>query len=309
MVKKILVLFLLAAVSAAPLFAQTRQKTRIYVPTITGIGGGSDDAVFFSRIFALEVAAYGFIVAESRATADYTLSGNIYPNFTPEEGLVYYTLHAKLVNNHNNVTVVEQELLYDKAEETGEPLQVLIYNLLANIHFAGDAANDDWREKWVFFGFWGFWSPRIYRTSETVYHMANAGFGLSWEMNLLRFMSAEAAFDFSMDLSPETDDIARSISLEVPLMFKLVFKPGYYTLMEPYGGLQFNFDPQGGPIEISQFSWLAGLQIGSKVGPGVLFIEGRAIIDLDSIVRQGETADRIVVKAGMGYKWGAVQKK
>jgi hypothetical protein len=103
------------------------------------------------------------------------------------------------------------------------------------------------------------------------------------------------------------------MTLEIPLLLRVVIKPGTNFMLEPYSGICLNFSLLG-QTKPSQVSWVLGYQNGIKAGPGALFFDFRFSMDLfkSSVQeRQGIIAPeykRYNLAVGAGYKFGVIQK-
>ena len=302
-----------------PLFAQTRQDTSIFVPFVTGRGGGIDDPIYFSNMLNMEVASRGYAIGETRLDSDFILTGSLAPFLPPqveddeEPPASLFLLHLTLVDLSNGLILVEQDLLYETAEKTGDYLSLLIFNMLANIPMSKIQFVDTWRNNWLYFDAIGYWSPRVYSDAEK--HTASAaihnfGGGIASELHFQDYVSAETGLEITSDSVIDNKETYRSLMLEIPFLLKLVFKPALTYMLEPYGGVQYNF-PFTPAVAPSEFSWLMGFQYGVQAGPGCFFIDYRFIVDMDKIRLQGRAGDvdRNFFKLCVGYKYGIFPRK
>lgn len=313
--KKFVVVVLLLLLNMS-LFAQTRQDIRIYVPFVTGRGGGIDDPIFFSNMLNMEVASRGYVIGETRVDSDFILTGSLAP-FRPspaeedeEPPASLFLLHLTLVDLSTGLIVVEQDMLYETAEETGDYLPLLIFNMLANIPMSKLQLVDTWRNKWLYFDIMGYWTPRVYSAAGTSVILANFGGSIAAELHFLNYMSAETGLEITADSVVRDKETYRSLMLEMPFLVKLVFKPASTYMLEPYGGMQYNFPLTPG-VEPSVFSSVWGVQCGVQAGPGCFFVDYRFIIDIDKLKLPGKPEDieRQFFKMGIGYKYGMFPKE
>jgi hypothetical protein len=183
--------------------------------------------------------------------------------------------------------------------------------------------NRDWRDRWVFLGFSAFWNPRIYNVLDSeeegqIPYLGNYLFGFYPELHFLGSVSLETGLGLSSDwirYGPKgSEEDYRDLILEVPLLVKIVLKPGDVFLLQPYSGVNLNFSlfrATRPPL----LSWVAGYQHGVKAGPGAFLFNFCFSMDLGRSTLEKRGADdppqyqRFSASFGVGYKFGLLQKR
>ena len=112
-------------------------------------------------------------------------------------------------------------------------------------HGKQQEVNADWREKWFFVGFSAFWNPRIYSVEESqIPYLGNYLLGFYPEIRFLDSVSLETGLGLSSDWikygTEGSEENYQDLMLEVPLLVKIVLKPGDVFLLQPYSGVSFN---------------------------------------------------------------------
>ena len=321
-IKKCLILFLFF-ICGASLFAQNLRKTKIFVPPVTGTDR-QEDASFFHRQIAYEVVLRYYTLTNTRHGSGFTLKGSIEKNEilrAPDtiendnndlQNHGEYIFSLELINNATGETIGEQSLVYSSTEDAfvGGLVSDLVYNLLSNIPNIEE--NYGWRDKWLFIGLNGIWSPRIYTGERQSVYWANFGAGLQAEFHFLNFMSASLEVQFVNDwvvVSETTKEEYSDLMLEIPLSLKYVIKPFDYFMLELYAGVSFNFSLTGF-TQPSLCSWFAGFQFGVKAGPGVITFDPRFSMDFFNslISSSGVEYTRNLIQIAAGYKLGFFPK-
>jgi len=313
-IKKLCLTCLLLAGAIFSLAAQSHQRASVYVPPVTGSGIGPGDNAFFSMLVSAELEGRNDITAGTDDAADYSLMGSI-DSFSLGE----YRFNLKLQNNKTGVTLAENGLIYENLDNVSVFTPVIVYSLLTLIPDMSSAPvkNGAWRDKWLFFGFSAFWPPRLYIDDEEkqAVHLGNFGVGLHTEFQFLNFLSLETGAELTTDWLVVDEDTGdknyQDLMLEVPVLLKVVFKPGVNFLLEPYGGIYLNF-PLFGVTKPPMFSWVTGYQHGFKAGSGALLFDFRFAMDLgkSSIVADKDLKyQRYRLSIGVGYKYGVIQKR
>jgi len=170
---------------------------------------------------------------------------------------------------------------------------------------------NDWRDRRLFIGASALWATRIYTGDQQSINLANFGIGVYSEFRFLESVAAEAGFGLAPDwvvIKDQHDNATnyRDMMLEVPVLLKLVLKPGDIFLLEPYSGVSFNF-PLLDVTSPPQISWIIGYQHGIQTGPGVLTFDFRFSMDIgDSSLKELPDIQyqRNSVYIGIGYKYG-----
>ena len=127
----------------------------------------------------------------------------------------------------------------------------------------------------------------------------------------------------NFEILPPTDDWIlwpddnpedfRDMLIEVPLLVKIVLKPGEVFLLQPYSGVNFNISLFGA-TKPPLISWVVGYQHGVKAGPGAFLFDFRFSMDLgkSTLEKRGSATppeyQRYSVSFGVGYKLGLMPK-
>jgi hypothetical protein len=225
-----------------------------------------------------------------------------------------YSFRLELKENNTGKTTAEGELLYETPGDLKNLFPSLVNTLLSII--PEKEINNDWRNKTLYFGGAGFWTPRIYSGDNQSTHYMNFGGGISAEYHFLNIMSVEAGAELASDwvaVSANTVSNNRNILLEIPLLIKFVIKPGDYFMLEPYFGAHVNI-PFYTITVPPLFSALAGFQYGVKAGSGVIYIDPRFSMDIGKSTVEAlpgirsPVFQRYIIHLGLGYKFGIIQK-
>jgi len=297
------------------LAAQSRTGTSIYVLPVTGIGSSPEDNSIFYEQLVSELINHNFTPAKAQKGADFSFVGTLAPTDGKE-----HSFRLGLLDNKTGKTTVEGELLYGTTEDINTQFPVLISNLLYTIP-ENTGVNDEWRNKWLYVGASAIWSPRIYKGigTDTQTNLFSFGGGISAELQVFNFLSVGTGLEFAQDMVKISDKEEKASLLEIPVLMKLVLKPGTWFMIEPYAGVQFNIPFESDTYKPSGVSMLAGLQYSVKAGPGAFFVDARFGMDLSDSTIKVQTAsnskgeeksfNRTTIHLGVGYKIGAIQRK
>jgi hypothetical protein len=302
------VLWALLLCAGFPLFAKSPSGYYIYIPPVSGVGKSPEDNALFAGSLAGQVTANNHIITENQDRANFILTPELshIPGQEPSGQL--YLLRVTLIEKKTNTIIAEQDLIYSTPEEAGSLLVIM----MGNVFSAVTGIPDD-KPEWfnnLYLGASALWSPRVYSRRDTqITKMSNFGGGVLAELQFRNSMSVETG----VTLMPEwigiiyADGVDRlDWILGIPLLLKYTFNPGIH-LIEPYGGIYFNF-PLYGVGRPPLLSWCLGLQYGIKAGPGVFFIDTHFSMDIEAS-RLNKTADGILysnrsqINAGLGYKF------
>jgi hypothetical protein len=191
--------------------------------------------------------------------------------------------------------------------------------------------DDTWKNKWLYLGakfgpslhFYGAGSNSNNKDDVQSFTVA---LGLEGAVQVLDFLAVQLEVDFGMDNADYRDLVApggtanhmyRASYLYMPLLVKGVFKPGSSFLVEPYGGPYLNIPLalKGDDMKLPFGGWLIGVDVGFKVGSGILFIDLRYATDfLDTTVTGGTYGGlvefrRSSVTISGGYRIGFLNRK
>jgi hypothetical protein len=305
--KKYIVLLLLLY-SVFSLYAQSHSAAVCVLP-VTGTGSTPEDNDFFYNKLASEVTFQGYILVQTLREAEFYLVGTVFPHINNADRPVnQYVFHLLLMDNKTNEINAEGELVYEDPQDLNTLFPVMVHTLLYTI--PTDKGRDNWRNKFLYAGGSVFWSPRMYTAQNTSNNFANFGVGIFAEYHFLDFLAVGIGFEaapdsvkrYSSDKNPHFN-----VLMEIPVFVKYVFKLGDSYVIEPYAGIHLNipFNKVTSPPPVS---WLAGIQCGMKVGPGVLFIDPRFSMDIGKSVLHADDKDipfqRYSLHLGIGYKFG-----
>jgi hypothetical protein len=228
-----------------------------------------------------------------------------------------FLFYLELLDSRTGKILAQQEMIYSSIDDSvNQMLSIIVYNMIAGIPDIMEY--EDWRDKWFYAGASFFWTPRIYDYNDEGNEGQSAGFlnvggGISLEAHFLPFLTAGFGFEFTRDLVVVAGEPNMEYSdtiLEMPLYLKLVFKPLEQYVIEPYGGVTYNFSLKG-VTEPFTISWMAGVQFGFRAGPGMVTLTSRFTMDMDysGIAATESEYMRTILHIGAGYKIGFVQKR
>ena len=220
-----------------------------------------------------------------------------------------FTLRLELIDNATGELIGEQRLVYVAVDASvGDLLSIQVYNMLAGIPDIEET--NDWRDNWLFLETSLLWSPRIYIEQNQSVNWLNFGLRASLEFHFTNFLSLGAGAQFVQDWVVTSIDEHRDLVLEIPLALKIVLKPSNYYMLEPYGGIAFNFSLLNATIP-SPSSWFVGLQFGVKAGAGMIVIDPRFSMDLgkSALTARPIEYQRNSIQIGVGYKIGFFLKR
>ena len=311
--RKICIVLLLAL--CFPLFAQQYSKSAIYIPYVEGSGSGVEDNSYFARLLEVEAVSRNYKIARDPQEAYYSLVGRINPHSNGN-----FVFQLDLVNNVTGSLIVQQEIIYRLFNEVHSLFPVLMLTMFSNIPEqpreeqkpVGTGRQQDY---WLVLGAYGFWAPRIYNNNDdTSINFLNLGAGLSAEGRILDFLSLEAGLEFTGDwilIVGHSKDEFRDFVMEIPFFIKYIHYPSDTSFIGPFAGVKTTISLRGVTSPYA-LSWLAGLQYGTRVGPGFVFVEGRYSADFgDSSVNTGSVDQgymRYMFNIGVGYKYGFFPK-
>jgi len=218
-------------------------------------------------------------------------------------------LVLQLVHRRNGETAVRGHISFNTPDASaGEDISVVLYNMLSRLPKIEEYS--DWRNRWMFLEISGLWTPRIYSNEGSSLYLSNFGIAIGLELQFLNFLSLYAGAQVTQDwilVSGSGGDRDRDVVLEVPLALRFVFKLGDDFLLEPYGGVSYNYSLMK-ITEPSMFSWFAGFQFGVKAGPGMIFIDQRFSQDFYNSSMGAVEYQRTMLQIGLGYKFGVLPK-
>jgi hypothetical protein len=191
--------------------------------------------------------------------------------------------------------------------------------------------DDTWKNKWIYLGAKFGPSLHFYMAGPNSFNKDidiqsfTAETGLEASVQVVDFLTVQLEVNFSMDnadyrdlmvpyVSETVNHVYKAAYLSMPLLLKLVLKPGRIFLLEPYGGAYLNIDFGVGDMQLPVGGWLAGAAIGFKVGSGVLFFDLRYATDFLDATVTGDYSGLVEVRrhtatVSAGYKIGFLNRK
>ena len=302
--KKIIltVIFLFIYIS---LNAQTVRDMKIYVPPVSG-EGRPGDSYFFYQHLTYEVIYQQYSLIRSQNGSDFILRGEIAPE--PVNGSRNNIFHLELLKSGTNEVIAKQHVVYYLLDASVvSMLSAMAYNMLS--HLPNVWGSDDWRDNRLFLDAGLMWAPRLYFAESQSINWMNIGLGFSGEYHFNNIIAAGIGLQFSQDwiLVSQINELEyRDLILDIPFLFKFVLKPGD-LMLEPYTGLSLNLSL----MQITQpsfLSWLVGMQLGVKAGPGSIVIDPRFSLDLYTSSIPSLEYNRYTIQVGIGYKFGFMPK-
>jgi hypothetical protein len=189
--------------------------------------------------------------------------------------------------------------------------------------------DDTWKNKWIYLGAKFGPSLHFYMTGPDSHNTDvdtqsfTVAAGLEASIQALDFLNVQFEVNFGMDNADyralnhpsgtPVDHVYKAAYLYFPLLIKAVIKPGRIFLVEPYGGAYLNADLglDGSDMTIPIGGWLAGTDVGFKVGSGVLFFDLRYTMDFLDATVSDSLVDlrRHTATISAGYKIGFLNRK
>jgi hypothetical protein len=186
---------------------------------------------------------------------------------------------------------------------------------------------------WMYLGLQGAYSARFYSdpvkgasgSNWDLGHTYEAGIRISGQV--LPWLAIQSETTFTQDVAKNTNTGTTydSLSLKFPLLLKVTLRFGDF-LIAPLGGAYYNIalgnikvTTDGGSV-FQEYNWnyynfrqglgwIAGLEVGYRLGPGTLFFGARYSADLDSVIVEGNAAYRRAgITASLGYDFGLFRK-
>ncbi|MCL2069612.1 MAG: hypothetical protein FWH19_01325 [Treponema sp.] len=339
-------LFIVSSLMAFSVFAQTREDTAIFIPTVSA--ARPDHAAFFKENFDMETVAAGYSLADNANSADFTLRLDVSPNMiTYDDGFQeqappdepQFLLRVTLVRNEDGFEMVSFSFPFTELEEMYDFNLFLLYQAMANVPITrlGEviAETDRWRNKWLYVrGSFDYpvianhihvgdeiYGRSIYNPlnplieNQELDNITAVGLGVTigLELQFLYWMSAEANFVFRFGEPHDQNAFIPGLGLQL----KFPLKPANHFMLEPYimGVSQINTSNTKFPL------WAAGggMQFGVKGGEiGAFFIDANFLYSFDYVETPNPMQDwlpsniyytRMVVSIGIGYKIGFMDRR
>jgi hypothetical protein len=281
--KKSLLALLLCCL-AVSVYAQDRSKMAVYVPLPTG--GTAEQRAYFQENFKMELIGANYPAAETPEGSAYTLLLTIIdnPDFDSSQPAddynpLYY-LDIKLQRTEDNYEVVNFSFPFSDINAMSEWNLYLLYQALSNAYVPpfdskdGPAAPAEppppeyWRNKWVYLNLGlgmdlGYFLRSGTMLTDQGFVMPTALVGL--EFHFLDFLSLELDLIRVHMLNDGTDYVfAPGAAAEL----KLVLKPGYQLMVEPYAGAEYTASVLDFSLPLPWLWMQGGMQIGFRAGAG-----------------------------------------
>jgi hypothetical protein len=327
--RKLLLCAFLVFTGFTTVFSQSNITSFFIIP-VTGMGASPEDNGFFYKQILFEAELQRYVIVNNQQTASYILQGILSPDDTVSDNFNFndkiireYLFNLALINNSTNEVIAEQELIYQSTRDVSPFIPIIIYNLLSSIPVTQNAqttqeAQDiqetqqdtqnaqetreiDQRYNRLYIGADIIWTPKIYPSSKHAFNALNFGFALSAEWQFLRFLSIGTGVVLTADwYNTERTGTAYypDLGLEIPLMLRLILKPGENTWIVPFGGAHYNYSFAK---KLPPFSWMAGLQFGIGTGPRILTFTPCFSMDFNNY-------QRMLLYLGIGYKFGFLKR-
>jgi TolB-like protein len=223
----------------------------------------------------------------------------------------------------------ETEILRQQAESAAQDQEAVEQQQVAEA-----AIRDAWKRNWLFVGARGGASMRLYTLSADVKGDVEPNSiaieaGAQVGLQITNFLAFQVEALFTTDkLSYSGEGFKEASfqysSLMFPALLKLTFRPatflvaafgGVYITM-PLGDMQFesDVDESAAYTPSVPLGYLGGVNIGIKLGPGVLFLDARYAAELGGTSINDGKGDLNVFSRGMislslGYELGLINKK
>jgi TolB-like protein len=186
--------------------------------------------------------------------------------------------------------------------------------------------DESWKHKWIYPGIRLGVSPHSYQlnTSSNLEADNHAAFeaALSGELQIAKLFAIQPEIVYSADtVSANNADIDVTINtatLTIPILAKLTFRPGNFYLAG-FAGPYFSFPLGAMAIErngtTESYSYTApmgingGVDVGVKLGQGVLFLDLRYSADLSYFwANDSAQFTRSMFSVSLGYNYGFINK-
>ncbi|MDR1073276.1 MAG: hypothetical protein LBL45_06335 [Treponema sp.] len=161
-----------------------------------------------------------------------------------------------------------------------------------------------WKERWLWIGGWGGISPWA-KQDISFNPLSGPAFGVQIKGRLGNFAPGVEAGLQRVRYSENNEKFA-TVGM-VSALASLFISPGYNrVLVEPFVGVYYNFpnknwDGKSGIEGLTPFGAVAGIDVGGKVGPGVLFFDARVGLWYEEPVIR-------FFSVGVGYKIGLLAR-
>jgi hypothetical protein len=299
---------LLLLISAAAVYSQTREDTKIFVRPVSG--GTKEESDYFHDNFIMEIEAARYMIVDSEGEADFAFRLDCVKG-TDEFG-DWKALEITVLELREGREVITLSCYYDELREMYDWNLYLVYQAMANVPLtkqyvsigqkvresvyidtspqvlAMQAWEDQrWQSKWIYVT--GYGSIGFYY---------GFGGGITGEFQFLNWMSAEAGVEIKYNTA-HTDPY---LLINVPVLVKFPLKPSRHYMISPYLGAQYSLFVNG---PSAPFSFPLGVQAAVKAwSRGGFFIDIR--YNLNILNSAGGEIDyyKDSIELEFGYKFG-----
>ncbi|MDR3172201.1 MAG: hypothetical protein LBU17_11365 [Treponema sp.] len=267
--------------------------------------------------------------------ADYVLEGSV-----RRLGRMYL-FDVKILDIETGSQLKGESVEYQNLEDGLKLMPRLAYLLTDNA----------WKNKWLYFGVRGGGSIRFYTLSDDIKGEVDDHLNITYEaviqaafqINKLFAIQTEAIFGFTNDFvgysgyeqvpyvaNGENKYSTRnytasfdSMTLMIPILAKVMFRPRIF-LFSALGGIYFTvplgkMNYTGDVYETREFEfsvpigYTVGINLGIKLGPGVLFADARYAADIGNMSIKDDTGilqvyNRKMVSISLGYTIGLINR-
>lgn len=325
---------MLLIISAAAVYSQTREETKIFVRPVTG--GTEEESVYFHDNFIMEIEAARYMIVDSEGEADFAFRLDCIKGL--DEFGEWKALEITVLELREGREVITLSCYYDALSEMADWNLYLVYQAMANVPLTKQYASigqkvresvyidtspqvlavqawedQRWRNKWIYvtayadmgFGF-GYNEKNTDKTGPYIPNVF--GGGITGEFHFLNWMSVEAGVE--LEASIAQSDLVPVIGF--PVLIKFPLKPSLHFMISPYVGAQYNISDNE---YLGLFNVLIGVQAAVKAwSRGGFFIDIRYNIDFADdmdfyrypfkIDGRGFALGKDTVELGFGYKFG-----
>jgi hypothetical protein len=324
-----------------PLFSQSRDDVRVYIPPVSG--GVPEQQMFFTENFKMELIGANYAVVDSQSDSDYSMNLSItqevedsYDDGTgiAVAGQIINILTVSLQDSSDGREILQFSWAFETLEEMYEWNLHLIYQAMANVpltKLTGVPDTNHWRNKWIYvrasfdypITFYANPSPSAVYANPNDYPgqtppfdvldhkvLPFPGVTLGAEFQFLNWMSVEGDFQINFG-----DPLSTSLIPSINVALKFPLKPSKHFMIEPYGMATFPTATATDTLTFPDLGLGGGVQFGVKGGPrGAFFVDVNYVHYLGEVVTRNNNPSkpqpatiqwsRFSVGLGIGYKIG-----
>jgi hypothetical protein len=300
-----------------PLFAQSRDDVKVYIPPVSG--GVPEQQMFFAENFAMELIGANYAVVGSQSESDYSMNLSItqevedsYDDVTgvTVAGQIINILTVSLQDSEDGREILQFSWAFETLEEMYEWNLHLIYQAMANVpltKLTGVPDTNHWRNKWIYIRasfdypitFYANPTPSAIHESIESYQAKGGAAGtapphdvldhkvlpfpgvtLGAEFQFLNWMSVEGGFQINFG-----DPISTSLIPSINVALKFPLKPSKHFMIEPYGMGTFPASTVSDTLKFPKLGVGGGIQFGVKGGSrGAFFVDVNYVHYLGEVV-------------------------